>query len=183
MQINYSYKDIRKWLSHFRTFDYSKTKNCKDLIDTFIYRVILYDDKMKVLFHLKGGQQGELLLNLIFPGYPDGQDGGENAQKMPENEKETDKSVSNSDINAECAYTSLLVELRGLAPRSYGIQASFLHTYSAYYSLYAARRRTGLRHMQTVNYLRTDTVSSVCKFRINQRRNRPCGSRRLRRTA
>ena len=70
MQINYSYADIRKWLSHLRTLDYSKTKNRKDLIDTFIYKVILYDDKMKVLFHLKGGQQGELLLNLIFPDYP-----------------------------------------------------------------------------------------------------------------
>lgn len=117
MQINYSYADIRKWLSHFRTLDYSKTKNRKDLIDTFIYRVILYDDKMKVLFHLKGGQQGELLLNLIFPDYPDGHgDDGENAQKMPENEKETDKAVSNSDINAECAYTSRLVEINGLEP-------------------------------------------------------------------
>ena len=37
MQINYSYADIRKWLSHFRTLDYSKTKNRKNLIDTFIY--------------------------------------------------------------------------------------------------------------------------------------------------
>ena len=112
MQINYSYADIRKWLSHFRTLDYSKTKNRKDLIDTFIYRVILYDDKMKVLFHLKGGQQGELLLNLLFPDYPDGHgDDGEIAQKVPENEKETDKAVSNSDINAECAYTSRLVEM------------------------------------------------------------------------
>ena len=53
MQINYSYADIRKWLLHFRTLDYSKTKNCKALIDIFIYKVILYDDKMKVLFHLK----------------------------------------------------------------------------------------------------------------------------------
>ena len=72
MQINYSYADIRKWLSHFRTLDYSKTKNRKDLIDIFIYKVILYDDKMKVLFHLKNGQKNELLLNLIFPDYPDG---------------------------------------------------------------------------------------------------------------
>ena len=71
MQINYSYADIRKWLSHFRTLDYSKTKNRKDLIDTLVYKVILYDDKMKVLFHLKGGQKNELLLNLIFPDYPD----------------------------------------------------------------------------------------------------------------
>ncbi len=117
MQINYSYADIRKWLSHFRTLDYSKTKHRKDLIDTFIYRVILYDDKMKVLFHLKGGQQGELLLNLIFPDYPDGNgNDGENAKKMPENEKETDKAVSNSDINAECAYMSRLVEIRGVEP-------------------------------------------------------------------
>ena len=122
MQINYSYADIRKWLSHFRTLDYSKTKNRKDLIDTFIYRVILYDDKMKVLFHLKGGQQGELLLNLIFPDYPDGHgDDGENAQKMPENEKETDKAVSNSDINAECAYTSRLVEQARVELASYRI--------------------------------------------------------------
>ena len=129
MQINYSYADIRKWLSHFRTLDYSKTKNRKDLIDTFIYRVILYNDKMKVLFHLKGGQQGELLLNLIFPDYPDGYgDDGENVQKMPENEKETDKSVSNSDVNAECAYTSRLVDLQRVALWSYGVCASFLHT-------------------------------------------------------
>ena len=76
---------------------------------------------MKVLFHLKGGQQGELLLNLIFPDYPDGHgNDGENAHEMPAaeqsqianatqlNEKETDKAVSNSDINAECAYTSRL---------------------------------------------------------------------------
>ena len=41
LQINYSYADIRKWLQHFRTLDYSKTKKRKDLIDTFIYRVLL----------------------------------------------------------------------------------------------------------------------------------------------
>ncbi len=69
---------------------------------------------MKVLFHLIGGQQGELLLNLIFPDYPDGHgDDGDNAQKMPENKKETDKAVSNFDVNAECTYTSRLVEMRG----------------------------------------------------------------------
>ena len=72
---------------------------------------------MKVLFHLKGGQQGELLLNLIFPDYSDGNgNDGENVKKMPENEKETDKAVSNSDINAECAYMSRLVEIRGVEP-------------------------------------------------------------------
>ena len=75
---------------HFRTLDYSKTKNRKDLIDTFIYRVVLYDDKMKVLFHLKSGQKNELLLNLIFPDYPDGNgENGENSAK----EKETENSV------------------------------------------------------------------------------------------
>lgn len=107
MQINYNYADIRKWLLHFRALDYSKTKSRKALIDTFIYKVILYDNKMKILFHLKGGQQGELLLNLIFPDYPDGHGGGnESGNKMPENKKETDKAVSNSDVYAECAYTS-----------------------------------------------------------------------------
>ena len=122
LQINYTYADIRKWLQHFRTLDYSKTKNRKDLIDTFIYKVLLFDDKMKVLFHLKSGQQNELLLNLIFPDYPDGNgDTGENGAK----EKETDNSVSNSE---GCAYTPVMVEQRGLAPRSYGVRTRFLHT-------------------------------------------------------
>mgnify|MGYP005761117451 CR=1 FL=1 len=116
MQINYNYADIRKWLLHFRTLDYSKTKNRKDLIDTFIYRVILYDDKMKVLFHLKGGQQGEQLLNLIFPEYPDGHgDDGENAHEMPENERETDKSVS---LSSGCAYTPVMVDTRVTCPNT-----------------------------------------------------------------
>ncbi len=57
---------------------------------------------MKVLFRLKGGQQGEQLLNLNFSDYPDEHgDDGENAQKMSENEKETDKAASNSKVNAE----------------------------------------------------------------------------------
>ena len=72
VQINYSYADIRQWLLHFRTLDYTKIKHRKDLIDIFIYRIVLYDDKMKILFHLKGGQKEELILNLIFPDYPDG---------------------------------------------------------------------------------------------------------------
>ncbi len=47
---------------------------------------------MKVLFHLKGGQQGELLLNLIFPDYPDGNgNDGENAQKCPKMKKKPTK--------------------------------------------------------------------------------------------
>ena len=116
LQINYTYADIRKWLQHFRTLDYSKTKNRKDLIDTFIYRVLLYDDKMKVIFNLKGEQQNELLLNLIFPDYPDGNDGeNENSAK----EKETDNSVSNS---AGCAYTPVMVEIRGFEPLTYTLR-------------------------------------------------------------
>ncbi len=113
MQINYTYADIRKWLQHFRTLDYSETKNRKDLIDTFIYRVLLYDDKMKVIFNLKGEQQNELLLNLIFPDYPDGGE-VENSAK----EKEVDISTSNSDVNAGCAYTSRVVEMTGIEPVS-----------------------------------------------------------------
>ena len=113
LQINYSYADIRKWLLHFRTLDYSKTKNRKDLIDTFIYRVVLYDDKMKVLFHLKSGQKNELLLNLIFPDYPDGNgENGENSAK----EKETENSVS---LSEGCAYTPVMVELRGVEPLTF----------------------------------------------------------------
>ena len=110
LQINYTYADIRKWLQHFRTLDYSKTKNRKDLIDTFIYRVLLYDDKMKVIFNLKGGQKNELLLNLIFPDYPDGNDGeDENSAK----EKETANAIS---LSEGCAYTPVMVEVTGLAP-------------------------------------------------------------------
>ena len=102
LQINYTYADIRKWLQHFRTLDYSKTKNRKDLIDTFIYRVLLYDDKIKVIFNLKKGQQNELLLNLIFPGT----DGNDGENESGAKEKETDNSVSNSE---GCAYTPVMV--------------------------------------------------------------------------
>lgn len=113
MQINYSYADIRKWLSHFRTLDYSKTKNRKALIDIFIYKVILYDDKMKVLFHLKNGQKNELLLNLIFPDYPDGNG---NTDENGAKEKETDKSVS---LSSGCSHTPVMVPLVGLEPTRY----------------------------------------------------------------
>ncbi|MDE6356528.1 MAG: zinc ribbon domain-containing protein [Clostridia bacterium] len=109
LQINYTYNDIRKWLEHFRTLDYSKNKNRKALVDTFIYRVVLYDDKMKVLFHLKGGQKEELLLNLIFPDYPDGSESDE--EKIAK-EKETENSVSSSG----CSYTPRLVTLPGIEP-------------------------------------------------------------------
>ncbi len=109
LQIDYTYDDIRKWLEHFRTLDYTKTKNRKALIDTFIYRVVLYDDKMKVLFNLKSGQKNELLLNLIFPDYPDGNGGAdENSAK----EKETENSVSQSG----CSYTPVMVRTKGLEP-------------------------------------------------------------------
>ncbi len=66
---------------------------------------------MKVIFNLKKGQQNELLLNLIFPDYPDGgedESGGK--------EKEVDISTSNSDVNAGCAYTSRMVGTTGLEP-------------------------------------------------------------------
>ncbi len=107
MQMNYSYSDIRQWLLHFRTLDYSKTKHRKDLIDTFIYRVVLYDDKMKVLFHLKSGQKEELILNLIFPDYPD----GSNEESGNEDkEKETANAISSSG----CSYTPLMVHLQRL---------------------------------------------------------------------
>lgn len=110
MQINYSYADIRKWLSHFRTLDYSKAKDRKAMIDIFIYKVILYDDKMKVLFHLKNGQKNELLLNLIFPDYPD--ENG-NTDENGAKEKETDKSVS---LSSGCSYTPVMVQSKGLEP-------------------------------------------------------------------
>ena len=109
MQMKYSYSDIRKWLLHFRTLDYTKTKHRKELINIFIYRVVLYDDKMKVLFHLKGGQKEELLLNLIFPDYPDG---SESETEQSAKEKETENSVSSSG----CSYTPRLVTPSGIEP-------------------------------------------------------------------
>lgn len=58
--------------------------------------------KIKVLFRLKGGQKEELLLNLIFPDYPDGSESDE--EKIAK-EKEADKSTSLSG----CSYTPRLV--------------------------------------------------------------------------
>ena len=101
--------DLRKWLLHFRTLDYSKTKHRKELINIFIYRIVLYDDKMKVLFHLKGGQKEELLLNLIFPDYPDGSESDE--EKIAK-EEETENSVSSSG----CSYTPRLVTSTEMNP-------------------------------------------------------------------
>ena len=67
--------------------------------------MILYDDKMKVLFHLKNGKKNELLLNLIFPDYPDG-----NGNTDENGAKETDKSVS---LSSGCSYTPVMVHLQG----------------------------------------------------------------------
>ena len=79
---------------------------------------------MKVLFHLKGGQQGELLLNLIFPDYPDGHgDDGENAHEMSENEKETDKSVS---LSSGCAYTPVMVDCKSINPNVIAINEAYI---------------------------------------------------------
>ncbi len=64
---------------------------------------------MKVLFHLKGGQKEELLLNLIFPDYPDG---NESENEKIAKEKETENSVSFSG----CSYTPRLVTLPGIEP-------------------------------------------------------------------
>ena len=59
---------------------------------------------MKVLFHLKNGQKNELLLNLIFPDYPDGNG---NTDENGAKEKETDKSVS---LSSGCSYTPVMVQ-------------------------------------------------------------------------
>ena len=64
---------------------------------------------MKVLFHLKGGQKEELLLNLIFPDYPDG---NESEPEQSAKEKEADKSTSLSG----CSYTPRLVTRAGIEP-------------------------------------------------------------------
>ena len=67
---------------------------------------------MKVLFHLKSGQKNELLLNLIFPDYPDSNGGEvENSAK----EKETANAISLSG----CSYTPVMVPLVGVEPTRY----------------------------------------------------------------
>ena len=83
----------------------SYQKHRKELINIFIYRIVLYDDKMKVLFNLKGGQKNELLLNLIFPDYPDGNGENESEDEKSAKEKEADKSTSLSGYS----YTPRLV--------------------------------------------------------------------------
>ena len=94
MQIDYGYGDIRKWLMSFRKLDYTLIKNRRLLLDGLIYKVIIYDDRMKVLLHLKSGQhRSEFLMSLLYPEYPD-RDNGENLEK----EKETAETVSNSVV-------------------------------------------------------------------------------------
>ncbi len=61
---------------------------------------------MKVLFHLKDGQKKKLLLNLIFPYYPDGYDENESNDEQSVKEKEADKSASFSG----CSHTPHLVK-------------------------------------------------------------------------
>ncbi len=114
---------------------------------------------MKVIFNLKKGQQNELLLNLIFPDYPDGNDGeNENSAK----EKETDNSVSNSE---GCAYTPVMVDESGLAPESYELCQSFLHTYSAFNLTYP-RRRTGANKRKPLKYFFKRAVKRLKKFAV-----------------
>ena len=67
---------------------------------------------MKVLFHLKGGQKEELLLNLIFSDYPDG---SESETEQSAKEKETENSVSSSG----CSYTPRLVNDKGFEPLTF----------------------------------------------------------------
>ena len=145
LQINYTYADIRKWLQRFRTLDYSKTKNRKDLIDTFIYRVLLYDDKMKVIFNLKGEQQNELLLNLIFPDYPDG---GDSTDENSAKEKETANAIS---LISGCAYTPVMVEVGGIEPPSEASPCEDFYTLSSLIDICRAKlTRTKLRAQRTI---------------------------------
>ena len=65
---------------------------------------------MKILFHLKGGQKEELILNLIFPNYPD-HSNGENGNE--DKEKETAETVSQSRGGS---YTPAMVRTKGLEP-------------------------------------------------------------------
>ena len=108
LQVNHGYAELCAFLSSFRYLDYSLMANRRHLIDTLIYKVILYEDKVKIIFHLKSGQhKGEVLLAMLFPEHD-----GEN----PENEKETAETVSNSVLGTSGSYTSRLVETRGFEP-------------------------------------------------------------------
>ena len=62
---------------------------------------------------MKGGQKEELLLNLIFPDYPDGNGENGSVTEQSAKEKEADKSTSNS---AGCSYTPRLVTSTEMNP-------------------------------------------------------------------
>ena len=64
LQVDYSYNDIRKWLSHFRTLDYTKIKHRKDLLDALVYKVILYDDKFICTYNYSG-EHNEVTVDII----------------------------------------------------------------------------------------------------------------------
>lgn len=68
---------------------------------------------MKVLFHLKNGQRNELLLNLIFPDYPDGKGESGGTEENSAKEKETENSVS---LSSGCSYTPVMVPVIGVEP-------------------------------------------------------------------
>lgn len=64
-------------------------------------------DKIKILFHLKGGQKEALIMNLIFPDYP--------------NNKTTEPTVTdnaNFVSSVRGAYTPDVVETPGIEPGS-----------------------------------------------------------------
>ena len=107
LQINYTYDDIRQWLCHFHNLDYNNFQNRQSLINTLIYRVIVYDDKIKILFHLKGGQKEALIMNLIFPNYPD------DGTKVP-----TKTDNTNLALCSRGAYTPDVVEIWGFEPHT-----------------------------------------------------------------
>lgn len=64
---------------------------------------------------MKGGQKEELLLNLIFSVYPDGNGENESETEQSAKEKEVDKSTSNS---AGCSYTPRLVTSTEMNPNA-----------------------------------------------------------------
>lgn len=80
-------------------------------------------------------------------------------------EKEVENSTSNSDINAGCAYMYRLVDESGLAPESYGLRQSFLHTYSAFNLTYLCRR-TGADKRKPLKYFFNRAVKRLKKFAV-----------------
>ena len=105
MQNDYGYGDIRKFLMNFRKLDYTQAKNRKLLINTLVYKVLVYDNELKVIMHLKGGQhKGQLLLDFLYP----------NEDETPDNEKETAETVSS--LGRFGSPTPVVVGNTGLEP-------------------------------------------------------------------